>query len=550
MEKIFIRDSIYDEIPVYRVIEEPLINRWELQRLRYIKQLQLTYLVYPTATHTRFEHSLGVMHTASEFINFVFENNDVNDIAKSINLGLTGIDLLKASRITVRIAGLLHDIGHGPLGHTFDEEIIPKIASGKWNILEENCFSHEVIGFLIYWYRLREDIAKSLGRTEFSSFADLIIDWLDQIMVPICFDSGGRLLYHNRFKVSREGYGYFLRMILRDYIYTADMLDYLVRDSKYTGAVELGLINRNRLMRSIKLLPKEVFSRYVKQFNIDYEKLIVNTPTPILMFIKHKVITDLMRYLHARRLMYENVYLHPVTRAFQWSIVDTLTNNDVWQYITGFNQEYFINTLIEALKNPSEANVNSFLEQYMELTDYIILKAREAIVRNVVKDNKVRRAVESVFSMRKPLFKLIDKELINGIPVFDKTGLRKGFNRLLERIEDDIIERSGADRGAVRLILEKIDIYPGSSWVIQGPYIYLSYDKSGGWELKSIYEFSQRYLLTNIGELRLYVDRDLCRGDVERKVIESFNTIVRRSSETYRLLEGLVEVTTASTVTM
>lgn len=550
MEKIFIRDSIYDEIPIYRVVEEPLINRWEFQRLRYIKQLQLTYLVYPTATHTRFEHSLGVMHTASDFINFVFENNDIEGIVREIDLGLSGLDLLKASRITVRLAGLLHDIGHGPLGHTFDEEIVSKMASNRRSILEENCFSHEVVGFFIYWFKLREDIAGSIKKTELSRYVDLVIDWLDQIMIPICVDNDGKLLYHDKFNVSKEGYGYFLRMILRDYIYTADMLDYLIRDSKYTGAVELGLINRNRLMRSIRLLPKKDFLRYVKTGGLDYGKIAVNVPTPILMFIKHKVITDLMRYLHARRLMYENVYLHPVTRAFQWSIVETLINNDVWLYVTGFDQEYFVNTLLSALKNPTHENINLFLEQYLELTDYIILKAREAVKRSVVKDARVKRAVESVFSLRKPLFKLLDKELINGTPIFDKTGFGREFNYRLDRIEKEVAERSGVDRNVIRLVLEKIDIYPGSSWVIQGPYIYVSFDRTGGWELRTIYDFSQRYLLTNIGELRLYVDREIFGTGVEGKIVEAFNYVVRRSSETYKLLEDIVEYTTASTVTM
>ena len=92
-----IRDPIYYDIHV-RDSEISLIDTPEFQRLRNIKQTGLTYMVYPSATHTRFEHSLGAMHIAGE-----------------VSKGLEGVDCN-----LIRISALLHDIGHPPFSHSLE----------------------------------------------------------------------------------------------------------------------------------------------------------------------------------------------------------------------------------------------------------------------------------------------------------------------------------------------------------------------------------------------------------------------------------------------
>ncbi|WP_134671113.1 HD domain-containing protein [Halorussus marinus] len=91
-----IKDSVHDHIPVCDLAAD-LLDTPELQRLRHIKQLSTVRLVYPSANHTRFEHSLGVYHLASEA------------------LDLLGVE--DRSALAVRAAALLHDVGHGPYGH-------------------------------------------------------------------------------------------------------------------------------------------------------------------------------------------------------------------------------------------------------------------------------------------------------------------------------------------------------------------------------------------------------------------------------------------------
>ncbi|SFR61354.1 HD domain-containing protein [Halogeometricum limi] len=97
-----IKDSVHDYITLDPLAED-LVDAPEVQRLRHIKQLSTVRLVYPSANHTRFEHSLGVYHLASRALDHL------------------GIDGDRARH--VRAAALLHDIGHGPYGHQTEEVI-------------------------------------------------------------------------------------------------------------------------------------------------------------------------------------------------------------------------------------------------------------------------------------------------------------------------------------------------------------------------------------------------------------------------------------------
>jgi len=97
-----IKDSVHDWIPLGEVAAD-LVDAPELQRLRHIKQLSTVRLVYPSASHSRFEHSLGVYHLADQALD---------------HLGVAGD---RADH--VRAAALLHDVGHGPYGHQTEEVI-------------------------------------------------------------------------------------------------------------------------------------------------------------------------------------------------------------------------------------------------------------------------------------------------------------------------------------------------------------------------------------------------------------------------------------------
>uniref|UniRef100_A0A672LGU9 Deoxynucleoside triphosphate triphosphohydrolase SAMHD1-like n=1 Tax=Sinocyclocheilus grahami TaxID=75366 RepID=A0A672LGU9_SINGR len=110
-------DPIHGQIELHPLLVK-IIDTPQFQRLRYIKQLGTKYLVYPGATHTRFEHSLGVAHLAGCLLKTLHENQP--------ELNITKQDFL-----CVQIAALCHDMGHGPFSHLFDAMFIPEVRPGN-----------------------------------------------------------------------------------------------------------------------------------------------------------------------------------------------------------------------------------------------------------------------------------------------------------------------------------------------------------------------------------------------------------------------------------
>ena len=108
--------KVFDNIHGFIRFEKRIwyfIDTPEFQKLRYIKQLGVLSHVFPGATHTRFEHSLGTGHLAKTFITLLIKNNPERYEKVS--------EEEKASAIfTITLAGIMHDIGHGPFSHTFD----------------------------------------------------------------------------------------------------------------------------------------------------------------------------------------------------------------------------------------------------------------------------------------------------------------------------------------------------------------------------------------------------------------------------------------------
>ena len=110
MKEKYFNDIIHGSIKLSQIAVS-IIDTFEFQRLRNIKQLSTVNYVFPSAIHSRFEHSLGVAYLAKNLL-FILKNNQPD---LDINL----IDILR-----VEIAGLCHDLGHGPFSHTFDNEFL------------------------------------------------------------------------------------------------------------------------------------------------------------------------------------------------------------------------------------------------------------------------------------------------------------------------------------------------------------------------------------------------------------------------------------------
>lgn len=194
-KKKIINDPVYGFVTIPSGFIYDLIQHPYLQRLRYIKQVSMTHLVYPGALHTRFQHVVGTMHLMSLAIE-TLRGKDVSISEKEEEAALAAI--------------LLHDVGHGPFSHSLEHTLVEGV-------------SHELISALLM-DKLNE---------EFSGRLDLAITiFNDQ--------------YHRKF----------LHQLVSSQLDT-DRMDYLNRDSFFTGVSE-GVISFDRIIKMLNVKDDEL----------------------------------------------------------------------------------------------------------------------------------------------------------------------------------------------------------------------------------------------------------------------------------------------------
>ena len=239
--------------------EKDLIDTPWLQRLRQIYQLQSARWVYPSAEHSRFQHSLGAMHLAGRFARHLYP---------SLKAAAPDCPSTNYVEELLRVAALLHDVGHGPFGHFFDD-----------NYLEQFGLTHEKLGQHIIRTELA-DIIKSIRRGPAGEFSKGERLSPDQIAFLI---GKGSIV-----TAKQPRWLQFLQPLLSG-IYTVDNLDYVLRDA-YMCGVAIGAVDIDRLM-------------YYTFF------------TDKGLTLHKSGLTALNMFLNARLYMYTNVYYHRTTRA-------------------------------------------------------------------------------------------------------------------------------------------------------------------------------------------------------------------------------------------
>ena len=234
-----LKDPVHSYIHIHYEVIWNCLDSKEFQRLRRIRQLGGDFQVYPTAEHSRFSHSLGVYEIVRRMVTEV----------KSLCVELTEYD-----KVCVMLAGLLHDVGHGPFSHAFE------------NITNH---SHE------------EYTAKIiLGNTELNAILRNVSEKLPQDIVSI---------------IQHTHENDILNQIVSGQL-DADRMDYLLRDSYFT-ATSYGQFDLERILRTMR----------VRKTN-EGRKVIV---------VKYTGIHSVEDYIMARYQMYWQVYYHPVARSYE-----------------------------------------------------------------------------------------------------------------------------------------------------------------------------------------------------------------------------------------
>ena len=234
-----LKDPVHSYIHIHYEVIWNCLDSKEFQRLRRIRQLGGDFQVYPTAEHSRFSHSLGVYEIVRRMVTEV----------KSLCVELTEYD-----KVCVMLAGLLHDVGHGPFSHAFE------------NITNH---SHE------------EYTAKIiLGNTELNAILRAVSEKLPQDIVSI---------------IQHTHENDILNQIVSGQL-DADRMDYLLRDSYFT-ATSYGQFDLERILRTIRV-----------RKTAEGRKVIV---------VKYTGIHSVEDYIMARYQMYWQVYYHPVARSYE-----------------------------------------------------------------------------------------------------------------------------------------------------------------------------------------------------------------------------------------
>lgn len=276
-----INDPVHGFIEINNGLILTLINHPIFQRLRRIRQLSLSSQVYPGAMHTRFHHALGALH-----------------------LMTAALDVLRRKQIFIseeeyeaaQIAILLHDIGHGPFSHALEKEIIRGFHHEHLSIALMNSLNKELNGKLT----LAIEMFKDTYPRHF--FHQLISGQLDM-----------------------------------------DRMDYLMRDSFFTGVLE-GTVGADRI---------------IKTLNVCNNQLVVES----------KGIYSVEKFIMARRLMYWQVYLHKAAVAAETMLVKILKRV---RMLTEQGEAIFLgDALAFFLRNSSEGEplIETLLEYFVKLDD-------------------------------------------------------------------------------------------------------------------------------------------------------------------------------------
>ena len=256
-----VRDPIHTFIRMESA-ERAVVDSIPYQRLRYIHQLALTYLVYPGATHTRFEHCLGVMDLATRIFDVVTDDRNLEHASDLVPpKGVRG-----QWRQVLRMAALCHDLGHLPFSHAAEKELLPEGVT------------HEDISLRIILSREMKPLWDKLHiRAE---------------------DVGRLAVGPEYYPEPLTGWETLLSEIITGEAFGADRMDYLLRDAYHAG-VAYGRFEHHRLIDTMRILPSQE------------EDSIVPT-----LGLEQGGIQSAESLLWARYLMYTQLYFHHVRRIY------------------------------------------------------------------------------------------------------------------------------------------------------------------------------------------------------------------------------------------
>ncbi|XP_062897157.1 deoxynucleoside triphosphate triphosphohydrolase SAMHD1-like [Mobula hypostoma] len=333
--KVF-NDPIHGHIEMHPLLVH-IIDTPQFQRLRFIKQLGATYFVYPGASHNRFEHSIGVAHLAGELVKAL--------AGRQRELQINHRDIL-----CVQIAGLCHDLGHGPYSHMFDGKFIPRMRNGL-NWKHEDA-SVKMLDHLISSNKL-ERVLQSYGLVlpeDLVFIKEMIQGVGDNCKAPEWPYKG---------RPQEKGFLYEIVANKKTGI-DVDKWDYFARDCHH-----LGIRNNFDFQR---------FLKFARVYDVKKKKVICT---------RDKEVADLYNMFHTRNTLHRRAYQHRVVNIIESMITEAMVLADPHILISGSGGKQFkMSTAIDDMEAYTKLT-DSIFEQILNSSDAELQEARE-ILSNVV----------------------------------------------------------------------------------------------------------------------------------------------------------------------
>ncbi len=396
-----IRDPVHGYIFVTE-LERKLIDTSIFQRLHNIRQLAGAQLCYPGADHTRFGHSLGVMHLAGLLTE------------RLVGQGYLDSDSLQE----MRLAGLLHDIGHGPFSHIYEEISLKHLGKNQEDLSTWLVLNSEV-----------KDILESEGY-DVSRMSRLCVGKYEEASSP------------------------YINQIISGPV-DVDKMDFLVRDSHFTG-VEYGRVDTKRLLYSLEVSNSS-------------------------LTVSDTALYALEAFLIARYEMFKAVYYHRTVRAAEVMLMRAMEYAHEELGLTTFKtseefavlDDYYVTTRLRMLKGSREKKLRS-AHRLIEMFDRRellkcacerIVHVRDKFMANILTRPSVRREIEEEIAEKagvNPDSVIVDTPTLPSVP----------YNpRLIDPLEIPILTQGGTIRlsdvsgliNVLKVYLDVVRVYTDAS---------------------------------------------------------------------------------------
>ncbi|XP_074500292.1 deoxynucleoside triphosphate triphosphohydrolase SAMHD1-like [Sebastes fasciatus] len=353
--KLF-NDPIHGSVELHPLLIK-IIDTPQFQRLRNIKQLGGAYLVYPGASHNRFEHSIRVAYIAGE-------------LAKTLKTRQPELKIMERDILCVQIAGLCHDLGHGPFSHLFDQQFIPKAERPPGALGEKmEKWTHEEASKEMFDHMVKSnglEVEMKNNRLKLPKDTNFIKEMIAGLPKR---DQGQEWPYKGRKK--EKSFLYEIVANKRNGI-DVDKFDYLARDCYY-----LGIQNNFDYRR---------FLKFVRVCEVDGEKQICT---------RDKEVGNLYDMFHTRYCLHRRVCQHRVNTIIQHMIAEAFLKADKHIEIKVSEEKKF--TLSTAISD---------MEAYTKLTDHVF----EQILHSIDQNPELKEAREILENItNRHLYKFLGK---------------------------------------------------------------------------------------------------------------------------------------------